>query len=168
MVMTSGNTEVIAIVAYAAIAIAGSLLILKFVKDKTKKISNLRLFIQIIAVFGIFLGLIIGPFGTPLMSPLGIAPRDRFIATDIFGVPIPDGPSVPVLGCYYASGRTVTCPIWQIQAYVFPLWNTGSGYFAYYTTSGIERLAIVFGMVIVMTLVLGRFFCGWICARWIC
>jgi len=73
--------------------------------------------------------------------------------------------SVPVLACYYPSGRTVTCPIWQIQAYIFPFWNTGPGFGwgVYYTTQGLERLGIVFGLVIVMAIVLGRFFCGWIC-----
>jgi ferredoxin-type protein NapH len=30
-------------------------------------------------------------------------------------------------------------------------------------TSGLERLAIVFGSILVLALVLGRFFCGWIC-----
>jgi polyferredoxin len=33
----------------------------------------------------------------------------------------------------------------------------------FYSTSGLEKLAIVFGMMIVMSLALGRFFCGWLC-----
>ena len=148
---------------FAGLAIAGSLLILKFVKDKTKRISTLRLFIQLAALCGVFFGLIIGPFGDPRWLPLGIAPRDRLAVNNILGVPIPDGFSFPVLGCYYASGRTVTCPIWQIQAYIFPLWNTGNGYGVYYSMPGIERLAIVFGSVIILSLLLGRLFCGWLC-----
>lgn len=61
------------------------------------------------------------------------------------------------------NGRTVTCPIWQIQAYIFPFWDTGVGYDVFYSTSGLEKLAIVFGLVIGMSIVLGRTFCGWLC-----
>ncbi len=57
----------------------------------------------------------------------------------------------------------MTCPIWQIQAYIFPFWNPGRGYGVLYSTSGLEKLGIVFGLIIVMSLVLGRFFCGWLC-----
>jgi hypothetical protein len=32
----------------------------------------------------------------------------------------------------------------------FPLWGTGPGYGAYYTTGGLERLAVVFATVIVV------------------
>jgi ferredoxin-type protein NapH len=150
-------------VIFAGLVIAGSILSLRLVKDKTKRISTLRLFIQIAAVLGIFFGLIIGPFNTSLMAPLGIAPRDRLALTNILGLSLPDGISFPVLGCYFGSGRTVTCPIWQVQAYIFPLWNTGSGYGAYYSMPGIERLAIVFGTVIILSLLFGRLFCGWLC-----
>ena len=103
-------------------------LILKFTKDKTKKVSNLRFFIQIVAVVAVFMGLIIGPFGLPQWLPLGISPRDRLIGADFFGSQFPDGLSVPILACYYPNGRTVTCPIWQIQAYIFPHWDIGRGY----------------------------------------
>jgi ferredoxin-type protein NapH len=137
--------------------------ILKFTKDKTKKISNLRLFIQVAALLAIFLGLLIGPFGTPRWLPLGISPRDSLVGGEFFGNQFPDGLSVPVLACYYPNGRTVTCPIWQIQAYIFPFWDTGRGYDVFYSTSGLEKLAIVFGLVIGMSIVLGRFFCGWLC-----
>jgi ferredoxin-type protein NapH len=140
-----------------------SALILKLMKNKTSKISNLRFFIQIVAVFVVFMGLIIGPFGVSSMLPLGIAPRDNLLATNVFGYSLPDGLSIPVLGCYYASGRTVTCPIWQMQSYIFPLWTTGPGYGAYYDTGGLERLAIVFGTVIICALLIGRAFCGWLC-----
>ena len=137
--------------------------ILRLTKDKTKKISNLRLFIQIAAVVAVFMGLLIGPFGTPRYLPLGISPRDSLIGGEFFGNQFPDGLSVPVLACYYPNGRTVTCPIWQIQAYIFPFWETGRGYDVFYSTSGLEKLAIVFGLVIGMSIVLGRFFCGWLC-----
>jgi polyferredoxin len=87
------------------------------------------------------------------------------LGASVLGTQFPDGISVPVLACWYPSGRTVTCPVWQLQAYVFPFWNTGPGFGwgVFYTTSGLERLAIVLGLVIVMAVVLGRFFCGWIC-----
>ena len=137
--------------------------ILKWTKNKTKKISNLRLFIQIAAMVMIFMGLLIGPFGVPRWLPLGISPRDRLVGAEFFGYQFPDGLSVPILACYYPNGRTVTCPIWQIQAYIFPFWNVGRGYDVFYSTSGLEKLAIVFGLVIGMSIVLGRFFCGWLC-----
>jgi hypothetical protein len=108
----------------AVITAVGVLAILKLLKDKTKRISTLRLFVQIIAVFVVFMGLLIGPFGERSWLPLGIAPRDHLTNTDLFGVSMPDGLSVPILSCYYASGRTVTCPIWQLQTYIFPLWGT--------------------------------------------
>ena len=64
----------------------------------------------------------------------------------------PDGLSVPVLACYYPSGRSVTCPIWQIQSYIFPFWETGGGWNVYYFTVGLVRLAVVFALVIVIFL----------------
>ena len=71
------------------------------------------------------MGLIIGPFNQPgsLFYPLGVSPRDRLIGGDILGNQFPDGISLPILACYYPNGRTVTCAIWQLQAYVFPFWN---------------------------------------------
>src|SRR3990170_6903061 len=144
------------------LVLAGILAILIWLRDKTERVSALRLFIQIAAVSLIFLGLIIGPFGLQ-NQPLGNAPRNVLVGTNIFGVRFPDGISVPVLACWYPSGRTVTCPIWQLQAYIFPFWNKGFSWGVYYSTPGIERLALVLGLVIVMSLVLGRFFCGWIC-----
>lgn len=143
----------------------GVLAILIWIKDKTKKVSYLRLFIQIVFVPLIFLGLIIGPFGLPQFPPVGNAPRDVVIGTEIFGRPFPDGLSVPILACWYPSGRTVTCPVWQMQAYIYPFWDIGPGFGwgVIYTTSGLERLAIVFGLLIIMAIILGRAFCGWIC-----
>jgi polyferredoxin len=157
------NSSILVGSVFSIIVLLGIFIILSLVKDRTKKVSTLRLFIQIAAVVVVFMGLILGPFNTPLWAPLGPAPRDRLVGTEFFGNQFPDGLSVPILACYYASGRTVTCPIWQIQAYIFPFWSHDIGYFVNYSTSGLEMLVIVFGLVIVMSVILGRFFCGWIC-----
>ncbi len=156
-------TDTLIVGTFFAIAIAGSVAILKFTKNKTRRISNLRTFIQAMAVVAIFMGLLLGPFNQPLWRPLGISPRDRLIGTEIFGNQFPDGLSFPVLACYYPNGRTVTCPIWQMQAYVFPFWDYARGYQVWYSTSGLEMLLIVFGSLIVMSIMLGRFYCGWLC-----
>ncbi len=157
------NSPIIVLSVYAVIVAVGILIILKLAKDKTKKITSLRLFIQIAAVVVVFMGLILGPFNQPFWEPLGPSPRDRLIGTDVLGNQFPDGISVPILACYYPNGRTVTCAIWQIQAYIFPFWNYPRGYEVLYSTSGLEKLAIVFGSLVVASLVLGRFFCGWLC-----
>lgn len=148
---------------YLLIVLAGIYIILRFTKDKTRNISSLRLFIQVAAVFAVFMGLIIGPFNQPLWLPLGPSPRDRLLGADIFGNQFPDGLSVPILACYYPNGRTVTCALWQIQAYIFPFWNYPRGYQVFYSNTGLEMLVIVFASLIGMSLVLGRFFCGWLC-----
>ena len=157
------NSSIPVLSIFIVVVILGIFVILRFVRDKTRKVSTLRLFIQVVALIAVFMGLILGPFNVPLWAPLGPAPRDRLIGTEFFGTQFPDGLSVPILACYYASGRTVTCPIWQIQAYIFPFWSHDIGYFVTYSTSGPEMLAIVFGLVITMSIILGRFFCGWIC-----
>jgi ferredoxin-type protein NapH len=157
------NSSVLVVSVFTVIAVVGVFCILRWTKDKTIRVSNLRFFIQILAVVAVFMGLVLGPFNTPFWEPLGPAPRDRLIGTEFFGNQFPDGLSVPILACYYASGRTVTCPIWQIQAYIFPFWNHARGYAVFYSTTGLEKLFIVFGLVIVMSIVLGRFFCGWLC-----
>lgn len=153
----------IALPIFSVIILVGIFCILKFTKNKTKNVSNLRLFVQIIAIVAIFMGLVLGPFDLPRMAPLGPSPRDRLVGAGFLGYQFPDGVSVPVLACYYANGRTVTCPIWQIQAYIFPFWNFPRGYDVFYSTSGLEKLGIVFALVIGMSLILGRFFCGWLC-----
>jgi ferredoxin-type protein NapH len=153
----------IALPIFLIITLLGIYFILKFTKNKTKNISNLRLFVQIVALIVIFMGLVLGPFDLARWAPLGPSPRDRLLGADFLGNQFPDGVSVPVLACYYANGRTMTCPIWQIQAYIFPFWNFPRGYEVFYSTSGLEKLAIVFGLVIGMSIVLGRFFCGWFC-----
>jgi hypothetical protein len=134
------NSSVTVLSLFVAIVLLGIFIILRWVKDKTKKVSTLRFFIQVAAVVAVFMGLILGPFNTPLWAPLGPAPRDRLVGAEFFGNQFPDGLSVPILACYYASGRTVTCPIWQIQAYIFPFWSHDIGYFVYYSTSGSEML----------------------------
>ena len=157
------NPPLLVVSIYLIAVLAGIFLVLKLSKDKTRRISSLRLFIQIAAVVAIFMGLIIGPFNQLLWLPLGPSPRDRLIGAEFFGTQFPDGLSVPILACYYPNGRTVTCAIWQIQAYIFPFWNYPRGYQVNYSTSGPEKLLIVFGSLIAMSLVLGRFFCGWLC-----
>ncbi len=148
---------------YLIAVVLGIILIYKLTKNKTRKVSSLRLFIQVAAVIGLFIGLFIGPFNQPLFAPLGPAPRDYLIAGNLLGNQFPDGISFPVLSCYYPDGRTVTCAIWQLQAYIFPFWNYPQGYNVFYSTSGLEKIAIVIGSVAVAAILLGRFFCGWIC-----
>ena len=161
--MPIDNSTVLIVLVFIAIVLVGIAVILKGTKNKTRRVSTLRLFIQIVVVVAVFMGLLIGPFNQSLWQPLGSSPRDRLIGVDSLGNQFPDGLSFPILACYYANGRTVTCPIWQIQAYIFPFWNYSVGYAVFYSTSGLEKLAIVFGLIIVMAIVLGRFFCGWLC-----
>jgi ferredoxin-type protein NapH len=148
---------------YFLIVAIGIVAILKLSKNKTRKVTTLRLFIQIAAIFAIFMGLILGPFNQPLWAPLGPSPRDRLLGTNLLGTQMPDGIPVPILACYYPNGRTVTCPLWQLQAYIFPFWNYPRGYEVFYTTSGLEKIGIVIGAMVGMSLVLGRAFCGWLC-----
>jgi ferredoxin-type protein NapH len=151
--------ESLRVIIALALIIAGSLAIVIWVKNNTRKLSTLRLFVQIVAVVLIFLGLIIGPFGQEKWEYLGTAPKDTAIGKEIFGRPYPDGLTVPTFSCYYASGRTTTCVVWQLQSYLFPDFGTSS----VYATTGVERLAIAAGLLIVMSIIFGRFLCGWIC-----
>jgi polyferredoxin len=148
---------------YVLTAIVGIALILKLTKNRTRKISNLRFYVQTLAVIIIFMGLIIGPFNQPLWAPLGVSPRDRLIGADILGNQMPDGIPFPVLACYYPNGRTVTCPVWQLQAYIFPFWNYPRGYDVIYSTTGIEKIGIVIGSLIIAAILFGRSYCGWLC-----
>lgn len=161
--MVTEYSPYIAVPLFFLIVAVGIILILKLSKNKTRKFSNLRLFIQIAAVFGIFMGLLIGPFNVAIFAPLGPSPRDNLLGAQLLGNQFPDGLSVPFLACYYPNGRTVTCAIWQLQAYIFPFWNYPRGYEVTYSTSGLEKLAIVVGSLIAACVVLGRSFCGWIC-----
>jgi ferredoxin-type protein NapH len=155
--------NLVAVSIFTTIVVIGIILVLKLTKDRTKKVSSLRLFIQTAALFALFMGLIIGPFNQPRWQPLGSSPRDRLIGTDFLANQLPDGLPIPVLACYFPNGRTVTCAIWQIQAYIFPFWDVGRGYDVFYSTIGLEKLAVVLGLVVGMSIILGRFFCGWLC-----
>ena len=85
------DTSTIIVSVYVLIVAIGVVLILKLSKNKTRKISSLRLFIQAVAVIAIFMGLLIGPFNQPgsLFYPLGVSPRDRLIGGRLFRQPIP-------------------------------------------------------------------------------
>ena len=96
-------------------------------------------------------------------SPWDISPRSLLVGSSFLKNQFPDGFSVPVLACYYSNGRTVTCALWQLQAYIFPYWNYSNGYNAIYSTSGLEKIGIVIGLLVVASIILGRFFCGWLC-----
>ena len=161
--MTSEIPVSIVLPIYFAIVAVGIFLIYKLSKNKTRRVSTLRLFIQVVAVVAVFMGLIIGPFNQPLFAPLGPSPRSALVGANLLGNQFPDGLSVPILACYYPNGRTVTCPIWQLQAYIFPFWNYPRGYEVFYSTSGLEKIGIVLGMTAVAAVILGRFFCGWLC-----
>ncbi len=153
----------IALPIFLSMVVLGILLIHKLTKDRTRNVSSLRLFVQVVAVAAIFMGLIIGPFNVPIYAPLGSSPRDALVGRSLLGYQFPDGISLPLLACYYPNGRTVTCPIWQLQAYIFPFWNYARGYQVIYSTSGLEKLGIVLGLIALSAIVLGRFFCGWLC-----
>jgi NAD-dependent dihydropyrimidine dehydrogenase PreA subunit len=130
-------------------------------RNKTRKISSLRLFVQIGFVFILFFGVFIDHQNIPVPAEQ-IAPHEFLIGTSSLG-PMPDGLSVPVFGCWYPCGRIVTCPLWQLQAYIYPFWDAGRGWGVDYILSGAERLAIVVGIIIVLSVLLGRFWCGWVC-----
>jgi ferredoxin-type protein NapH len=149
------------IAAAAVIGTVGLVAITVGTRKKTRKISSLRLFVQIMLVFLLFFGVFIDHQNLPVPAEQ-IAPHEFLVGVDSLSI-MPDGLPLPVFGCYYPCGRTFTCPLWQIQAYIYPFWNTGHGWGVDYTVSGLERLAIVFGVVIVAAIVLGRFWCGWIC-----
>lgn len=62
---------------YVILFALGIFLVLKLARNKTRKVSTLRLFVQIAIIFALFMGLIIGPFNQPLFLPLGPSPRDN-------------------------------------------------------------------------------------------
>jgi len=131
-------------------------------RKKTRKVSSFRLFVQIGVIFLIFTGIFIDHQNLPWPAEQ-IAPHEVLLGTKEFGNTMPDGFPLPIYACYYPCGRTVTCPLWQTQAYLYPFWNAGRGWGVNYDSSGLTRLAIVFGVVIVAAIILGRFWCGWIC-----
>jgi ferredoxin-type protein NapH len=131
-------------------------------KNRTIKISSIRLAVQIGLLFLIFFGIFWDH--QYLSVPAGeISPHSNSITTNVFGVSMPDGLPAPFFACFYPCGGTVTCALWQIQTYIYPFFTVGGGWGVHYDSTGIERLAIVFGIVIIAAVILGRFFCGWIC-----
>ena len=131
-------------------------------RKKTRKISSLRLFIQVLLVFLIFAGMFVDHEILP--RPASKIPVHEFlVGTNVLGVEMPDGFPVPFFGCYYPCGKTVTCALWEIQTYIYPFWQTDRGWGVDYNSSGLVRLAVVFGAVILLSVLLGKFFCGWIC-----
>ena len=145
-----------ALVSIAAVSVKFGL------RNKTIKISSLRLSVQIGLLFLIFFGIFIDH--QYLSVPAGeISPHSNSIVTNVFGVSMPDGFPAPFFACFYPCGGTVTCALWQIQAYIYPFFNVGGGWGVHYDSTGIARLAVVFGVVIIAAVILGRFFCGWVC-----
>ncbi len=131
-------------------------------RNKTRKISSLRFLVQVGLILVIFFGVFIDHYGLPVPAAQ-IAPHELSIGTTVLGVGMPDGLPAPFFGCYYPCGRTVTCALWQIQAYIYPFFNVGGGWGVHYDSAGLERLGIVFGIIIVAAVVLGRVWCGWVC-----
>jgi hypothetical protein len=141
---------------YLLAAIAGIALILKLSKDKTRKISNLRFYVQILAVIAIFMGLILGPFDQPLWAPLGISPRDRLLGADILGNQMPVGIPAPFLACYYPNAEPSLAQFGNFKHTFFPFWNYPRGYEVIYSTTGLEKLGVVIGSLVVAALVLAE------------
>lgn len=151
------------VVGVAAVSlIIGGLGAVTGAKNKTRSISSLRLLVQIGFIFILFFGIFSDHQNLPWPAEQ-INPHETLIATNSLGVPMPDGLVVPTFACYYPCGKTVTCPLWEIQAYFYPFWNAGQGWGVNYLASGAERLAVVFGLVILASVLLGRWWCGWIC-----
>ena len=131
-------------------------------KNRTIKISSLRLLVQIVLLCLVFGGIFFDHQYLPIPAT-ELSPHEVPIGATVLGVSMPDGLTAPFLACYYPCGRTVTCALWQIQTYIYPFFNVGGGWGVHYTSTGIERLAIVFGIIIVAAVLLGRVFCGWVC-----
>jgi ferredoxin-type protein NapH len=130
-------------------------------RGKTRKISSLRLVVQILIIFVLFFGILIDHQNTPWPAEQ-LAPHEFLIGTSSLGV-LPDGLPIPALSCWYPCGRTLTCPLWQLQTYIYPFSDVGRGWGVNYDISGLARIALVFGIVVVAAVLLGRFWCGWIC-----
>ncbi|MCW4000919.1 MAG: 4Fe-4S binding protein [Candidatus Bathyarchaeota archaeon] len=131
-------------------------------RNQTRKITAIRTMVQIGFVFLIFFGIFIDHFNMPVPAEQ-IAPHEVLIADNVLGVGMPDGLPVPFFACYYPCGKTVTCALWELQTYIYPFFNAGGGWGVHYDASGLARLAVVFGSLILGAVVLGRIFCGWVC-----
>jgi ferredoxin-type protein NapH len=153
---------------YSVMAVTGVLLSLATVifyfgtRNKTRKITAIRTFVQIGLIFIIFFGIFIDHYNYPVPASQ-IATHELDISTNVLGVDMPDGLPAPFFGCYYPCGRTVTCVLWQIQAYIYPFFDVGGGWGVHYVSDGLLRLGVVFGIIIIAAVLLGRFFCGWVC-----
>jgi ferredoxin-type protein NapH len=154
------NWEVVGI-ALAILSIGISAMAWGF-RNKTIKISSLRLLVQIGLLFLIFFGVFIDHQNLPIPAEQ-VAPHELLIGTNVAGVAMPDGFSLPFFACYYPCGRIGTCALWQIQTYIYPFFDTGGGWGVHYDSAGILRLAVVFGIIIFAAVLLGRFWCGWVC-----
>jgi ferredoxin-type protein NapH len=154
------NWEVVGI-ALAILSIGISAMAWGF-RNKTIRISSLRLLVQIGLLFLIFFGVFIDHQNLPIPAEQ-VAPHELLIGTNIAGVAMPDGISLPFYACYYPCGRIGTCALWQIQSYIYPFFSTGGGWGVHYDSAGILRLAVVFGIIIFAAVLLGRFWCGWVC-----
>jgi ferredoxin len=148
--------------ASVALLSVGAIIAVFGTRNKTRKISSFRFLIQVGLILVIFFGIFIDHYGLPVPAAQ-IAPHELSIGTSVLGVGMPDGLPAPFFGCYYPCGRTVTCALWQIQAYIYPFFNVGGGWGVHYDSAGLERLAIVFGIIILAAVVLGRVWCGWVC-----
>ena len=97
------------------------------------------------------------------MPATEISPHADPVATNVFGVQMPDGVPAPFFACWYPCGGTVTCGLWRLQTYIYPFFNTGTGWGVHYTSTGLERLAVVLIILVAAAVLLGRLFCGWVC-----
>ncbi len=151
------------VIALSAVVLCVGAVIAYFgTRNHTRKITSIRTFIQIAFVFLIFAGIFVDHNILPVPAEQ-IAPHEVLVGSSVLGVSMPDGLPVPFFGCYYPCGKTVTCALWQIQTYIYPFFNVGSGWGVFYSSEGVLRLAVVFGSVILASVVLGRVFCGWVC-----
>lgn len=131
-------------------------------RKKTRKISFLRLFIQVALVYLIFFGIFVDHEILP--RPASKIPvHELMVEPEILGITLADGLAVPFFGCYYPCGRTVTCALWEIQTSIYPFWTDTSGWGVTYTSPGPVRLAVIIGVVMLLSFLLGKFFCGWVC-----
>jgi len=78
----------------------GAVVAVTGLRKKTRKISSLRFFVQILLVFVIFFGVFIDHEILP--QPASKIPVHEFlVGTNVFGVEMADGFPVPFFGCYY-------------------------------------------------------------------
>jgi len=72
-------------------------------RNKTRKISSLRFFVQVGLLILIFFGMFIDHQNLPVPAAQ-IAPHELLIGSNVFGVDMPDGLPAPFFGCYYPCG----------------------------------------------------------------